>query len=941
MVAHDASGKVPRFAQLTYSSFDAGVERGAHATGGWQVKETRGALDPLESETLRSQVATQFDAGVELPMFPTAEEIDALPRRLVYAPAVDGSFAYWHTAPAGVDGSGRPGNVFAHVLLDRQPASASESWRPVDLWRSPDWLTPYNAGAVLSASLGPWDHPRPGSAVTRGPVLDFVLDPTCWRVGVLTGLLDAVAAALAGGPRIVLGVEDVDSAALWIGAVSHLMSAGTSRSLSFSTLERPAGLAAAWAKGVHLACVPRSDLGALKPGPDVVVIDETETLEMGAVGGAPHVTERGSLIAATPWSALAQVALQDPDTAFEALAALDEIAVTVGDTGLSCAWPLAMAALRLPDLAGDAQLEAAQVISRATPDRLQDHPELLGLARESVRSFVGRDAEHAWACVAPATSTPRPVLQRLVLQVYVDRAIRDGEWLLRRGGVPLPEDADAITYDGAVDTVLGTVSELEQRARAVGDDDEQRVLAAQTLRLYQLVWQVRLLDEPSSAIDALNERFTDLVERLAVPLYLDELEGPRLIELVQPVVPRIGAANARSLLSQEVENRRSASQGSLGARAYPELLAHVGWKNEWRGRALSDIVAVRAAIDPLDAEFAALSLARRAAGDGPDDAYRRLGTVAVLAELAAGRPVAVDVAEAFDRQQFDADDLAVLVRAFGDAVPEGALVRTVLSERWTEGLAALCEAIEPATPLRGGPSRDPEHRTTPRLSHLIDLRRRAAMDLARSAGERDVKAGAENVVRLAGWLQGWCPAGALAADAVAQVRAAVVAAALLGGEVTPSPAEAGWHDLLTRPLPPEESERLVRLLTGWLTTGLLRLEVAAFAAVGVLPRFPVPGAVPHRFAPLASVQGALDGAPEPVLDQALRLSLRERERDVARIAESVARLVETELMRQRRSEREIDDAFSESWRFTEARLKQLAPKGGGLLNGAISRFRRT
>ncbi len=141
------TGTAGRFGQLTYSSFDRGDGR-----GGWQVKETSGALTPDEVQTLSSRVATRFDAGVEVGPFPTPDEVVALPRRLVYAPVPGHGMGYWHTAPAGADASGRPGNVFAHVLLDRAPATV-DALRPVDLWRSPDWLTPFNSEQVLAAAL--------------------------------------------------------------------------------------------------------------------------------------------------------------------------------------------------------------------------------------------------------------------------------------------------------------------------------------------------------------------------------------------------------------------------------------------------------------------------------------------------------------------------------------------------------------------------------------------------------------------------------------------------------------------------------------------------------------------------------------------------------------------------------------------------------------------
>src|SRR4051794_40464622 len=90
-----------RYGQLTYTSVD-----GAGGAGGWRVKQNLG-LDEAEVDALRARISTQLDLGFELPRFPSDEDVRGFPRRLVYAPVAPGSAAWWHTAPAGNDGSGR------------------------------------------------------------------------------------------------------------------------------------------------------------------------------------------------------------------------------------------------------------------------------------------------------------------------------------------------------------------------------------------------------------------------------------------------------------------------------------------------------------------------------------------------------------------------------------------------------------------------------------------------------------------------------------------------------------------------------------------------------------------------------------------------------------------------------------------------------------------
>ena len=96
--------------------------------------------------------------------------------------------------------------------------------------------------------------------MTKDSVVAFALDTSTWRLATLFGLLDAVAAALAGGAPVVLGVESVDAAAQWIGLVSFLMSPGTAAWMNFSTFDRADQLPLARQSHQHLTAVPVADL---------------------------------------------------------------------------------------------------------------------------------------------------------------------------------------------------------------------------------------------------------------------------------------------------------------------------------------------------------------------------------------------------------------------------------------------------------------------------------------------------------------------------------------------------------------------------------------------------------------------------------------------------------------------------------------------------------
>ena len=311
-----------RYGQLTYTSFDSfDLSPGGTPAAGRSNKPI-GELSADETQWLVSGIRTAFHLVEPLPDYPSPQQLDAAPRRLAYRRQTDGEVrggGYWHTVPAGTDSTGRPGNVFAHVLLDRTPDLAA-SLRPIQRWRSSSWLRPYGPVAVGDAVLPP-DPPGDGQAVTKDSVVAFALDTSTWRLGTLLGLLDAVAAALAGGPPVILGATSVDSAAQWIGLVSFLMSSGTAATLNFSTFDRADQLGPALEAGQHLSAVPVTDLGALPIG--VVAIDETATLSLGELDGQPHVTAAGQQIEVTAWSVLAQEALLDPRSARMVLDELD------------------------------------------------------------------------------------------------------------------------------------------------------------------------------------------------------------------------------------------------------------------------------------------------------------------------------------------------------------------------------------------------------------------------------------------------------------------------------------------------------------------------------------------------------------------------------------------------------------------------------------------
>ena len=464
-----------RYGQLAYTSFDK-----PGSAGGWQIKQVSGELSAAETQTLVAGVRTAFHAADPLPTYPTPEQLARGPRRLAYRRIDDRGSGYWHTVPAGSDDTGRPGNVFAHTLLDRDPDAAPHH-RPIQWWRSPQWLCPYGAAAVARSVL-PDEPPGPGAAVSKDSVVAFALDTSTWRLATLFGLLDAVGAALDGGAPVVLGIESLDAAAQWIGLVSYLMSPGAAARLNFSTFDRADQLGLALQNTQHLTAVPVVDLPGIPAG--VVVIDETATLSLGELGGEPHRTATGQPIAVTPWSAMAQVVLLEPRSARAVLDDIDRYGAQVEDSALPPAWPMAMAVAAAPEY-GDAHAEAHAVIAAHTPRGVAPGSAIGATISGVLNALVGNSTADAWHAVQHAP--PGPASEHADL-TYVGRAITDDTWLNQLGPIPVGPRRFQPPVPAELSAAVGPA--LEQ-ARGVSTD--------QVVRLVDFLMRAGVDDERLSA----------------------------------------------------------------------------------------------------------------------------------------------------------------------------------------------------------------------------------------------------------------------------------------------------------------------------------------------------------------------------------------------------------------------------------------------------------
>ncbi|MDM4142609.1 MULTISPECIES: hypothetical protein [Mycobacterium] len=559
----------PRYGQLAYTSFDQ-----PGGAGGWQVKQATGELSPEETQRLASGVRTAFRPVTPLPDYPTPEQLDAAPRRLEYRRWASDAAGYWHTVAAGADSTGRPGNVFAHVLLDRAPDSAPRL-RPIQRWGSPNWLRPFGAAAVARAAL-PGDPPGAAQVVTRETAIAFALDTSTWRVGTLLGLLDAVAAALDGGAPVVLGAVSVDSAAQWIGLVSFLMSPGTAATLNFSTFDRADQLGPAQHAIAHLAAVPVEDLGTVPTG--FVVIDETATLSLGELGGDPHRTAAGQAIDVTAWSVMAQEVLLDPQSALAVLDELDRRAAQTPDRDLHPAWPLAVTIAADEDFAA-AHPEATAIIAAHSPAGIVAGSPTERLVDEALSALVGQSTSDAWK--AAEQNLPGFAGEHAAL-TYLCRAIDDDTWLDQLGPIPLGRNS----YHGRPVPEPLTAALGPALRRASGTGDPQRLL-----KLIDLLLRAGVDD------DRLTKALT---ERVAAQL-ADPHTGPTLARrLTHRLGPETRIAAAAATLRLSCDGATAISDAVLdwfadGSTMPPpgELLGAQPWDVTWTRAAVCGMRAER------------------------------------------------------------------------------------------------------------------------------------------------------------------------------------------------------------------------------------------------------------------------------------------------------------------------------------------------------------
>lgn len=669
-----------RFAELTYTSFDDGSGSG----GGWQVKSTSGDVSDRERSVLTAWISTRFDLEPALLRFPTPADIDGRPVRLMYATADCGG-GYWHTVDAGLDGSGRPGNVFAHVLLDRD-IEASTAMRPVELWKWSGWLTPYGAKDVLESALAATRVPVPDGPMTRTAVIEFLVDPKVFRQDTFQLLLDAVAAAIAGGPAVVLTVSDTRTAVMWIGAVSYFMSPGTARRFAWSTHDRAYSVTEGIRRGLHLIAVPASDADAVRGDPASVVIDENEEPSLGLLGGEPHVTKDGTTtVAVTPWSFLAQSVLIDAQTAETVLAKQDEIANEVGDVGLSPMWPLAMTVAADPTLQ-DVHPEAMKVIVEDSPHHVRDVLRLHEQVQRSFRVAAPRRAADAWDLLMQLDV--HHVNASAAAEHYVERALGEDDWLF--GAAPLPVIPGQLIPELSAEVrqlIDSVVSDLIEDSRSA--DCEEASFEDLLFRALRVASLVVPAVESSPDRTVLYDRLSDVLDGVGLDVLFDGGRGPGFVASVGP----LSEATLRNVVRPAVGTAHNMQENGFGSRVSRPVLG-------WLFPKVSADPAEELPDPSADVLFAEYVHAVLVAGDGTEEERDRVLPYADLAvrhllldEQRTDDGARTELAALTGAVPMTLADIVGLFGEFGDRVPPGVAADILLLHEYDADLEDLIRHV--------------------------------------------------------------------------------------------------------------------------------------------------------------------------------------------------------------------------------------------------------
>lgn len=392
--------------QLGYASTKGGF--GVHAESG---------LDHDERDLLIAGCNPgRKSFGVELPLLADASQVARFPRNLSYrwVPKVGG--CYWHSSPAGADESGRTGNVFVHALLDRGREGQLLAGRPIEVWRSPTMLIPFGIAEVTAAVL-PQLPSVPSDVVTRDQVVRFLTSFEVDRLSVLRQVLPALAE-----PRtrpLVLGVASPDEGALWVAAISYLLSAQAAREFSFVVWEAPDLLTADRLPAVELLCVEEAQIpSGLSSELGLQVVHSTH----------PDAAVQGESIALA-WGELAeQLFSHSPEEIEHLLEEIDHLTSQAPVGSAHRAWPLAIAMACHLEKWPHLRDQLTNMLLQLTPPGI-DQGRMWQVTEELIKERKDRHGTDLVDLLSDVRAAAPGPIQAMLHQGYVERAVQEPRWV--------------------------------------------------------------------------------------------------------------------------------------------------------------------------------------------------------------------------------------------------------------------------------------------------------------------------------------------------------------------------------------------------------------------------------------------------------------------------------------------------------------------------------
>lgn len=532
-----AQGSVHPRAQLGYSS----------SVRGYGITAQSGELDDRARTEVVTAVRALSDFGVVIPEFPTPEQVAAVPARLVYAQLTSGqaSPVWWHTVPAGRDESGRPGNVFVHIVVGDETTC---SLRPIEVWEAPWWVRPFGPAAVAAATLPTGPLPS-GGRLDRQAAVDFLLDPDEWRVETVGVLLDAVVATTTHadwrGRTLVLGVADTQEAACWVAAMSFLLPPEIAARWHWSLRERPSDVARARERGLDLVCVPLQDLHVVDHDGAVVLSVQEEDYEVATHPGE-HTGPNGVVIPTSPFSVLTTMLLSLAVDVVALLEHADAAASSV--SSLPSPWWHVAAAMASY---GDRFVGIAETLLDELAGSPSEFVADAHLWDPIVKLFDTTDEGTAASRLRRLQHFGDGPLATHAGTLYLRAVLADDAWLMRQEGLPRHPATTALRDIPELD------DEVSRRLNDVSRDDDDEALV-RVLRLVDFAttegWSRGMDELPDEVEFLLQKRLVELVlERPEALERLRHLSPSLMTDLVRPIIgEEIGRAAATRIVSASV-----------------------------------------------------------------------------------------------------------------------------------------------------------------------------------------------------------------------------------------------------------------------------------------------------------------------------------------------------------------------------------------------------